>query len=576
MLFKTIIFYSYYERLNETKNQTNLAFFIKHGLSNYNLGNVKIVFIINNKCEIDCFNSIKYNYDIIYNDKQNYTDFEAWYDGFKYITKKYNNFLFNITEYICCLNCSVTGPFYDSVNWLNPFYEKMNKENSNICSPIINFLKDYDRGGPGPRIPSYFFIIKISPKIMNLLLNCKLNTNSDNTKNIGFNYNTTIFGSKINRECWILNGEYGLTRILLKNNINISCLIYSNIDYKLYDGNNELCKKYSHNLDRNINNIYKFNIEQLIFVKNNWRCSNSIRDSLPYLCEECYKYIYNKLNMKKIIYNNLNYNHLQISQIGKNNTNNQYNWYNKKQFYDLYGIYEEFNIYPIINNNINNKCIIYFHYDKSNTIKKYVIESLKTFIQLKYKIYFCTTCNYIKTNIPIKIYYFQKKNSYHYTFIDFLKLYKQDILKYDYITICNDSLILPINGIENMKKCVEKYRVGYDFWGIFESNKINIHLMSNWIEYNNMSFKELIKFYENFNTYNNFIHTKNFSIQNIETKQTEYLIKKGFKYNKILEYKDTDFINNKLNDIFGIEYIDIIKNKNILNLPYLNYLTFYL
>lgn len=591
-MFKTIIFYSYYERPNETKNQTNLSFFIKHGLSNYNLDNIKVIFIINNKCEVECFNNIKYDYNIIYNYDNNYTDFEAWRDGFKYITKKYNDFLFNITEYICCLNCSVTGPFYNNFNWLHPFYEKMNKEKSNICSPIINFLKDNDRGGPGPRIPSYFFVIRISPKIMNLLLNYKINTNSDNTKNIGFNYNTTVFSNKINRECWILNGEYALTRILLKNNIKISCLVYSNIDYKLYEGNNELCKNYSHNLDRNINNTCKLNIQQLIFVKNNWRCSNNMRDSLPYLSEECYKYIYDKLKMKKILYNNnnFNYNNLEISHKGNNNTNNKYNWYTKKEFYNLYGIHEEFNIYPIINNN-NNKCILYFHYDKDNIIKQYVIESLKTLIELKYTIYFCTTCEHINTNIPIKIYYFKNKKVDLYTLIDFLKLYTEDILKYDYITICNDSLVLPINGIENMKNSIEKFRLKCDFWGIFESNEINIHLMCSWVEYNNKTFKELIKFYNNFNNFDNIIHTKEFAVKNIEIKQTEYLIKKGFKYNKILGYKDINIIKKccpmysnikdnilkyKNKDIFAIKYKYMIKNKDILNLPYLNYLTFYL
>lgn len=587
MKFKTIIFYSYYERLNETKNQTNLAFFIRNGLNNFNLGNIKVIFILNKKCEVECFDNIKYDYDILRNNKNNYTDFEAWKDGISFVTKKYKNFLFNITEYICCINCSVTGPFYNNKNWLEPFYNKMNIEKSNICSPIINFLKENDRGGPGPRIPSYFFLVKITPKIMNLLLNTKINTNSNNTKNIGYNYNTCVFGYKINRENWILNGEYGLTRILLNNGIKISCLVYSNINYFLYDGNNNLCKQYSHILDRNVNNDYKYNIQDLIFVKNNWRCSDNMRDSLPILYNQTNNYIFNKFNMKKLEYKNLDYNFLNIQNIGYNNKNKHYNWNDKEKFYNLYGKSEEFNIFPKYINN-NNKCVLYFHYDKNNTIKHYVIESIKTFIELKYDIYFCTTCSYLDNKLPIPIYYFKNKGIDIFTLIDFLNLHYNKILNYNYITICNDSLILPINGILNMWNSIKNYRNNCDFWGIMESNEKNIHLMCSWIEYNNKSFIELVKFYKSFK---NIFYNKKFAINNFEIKQTQYLVSKGFKYNKILSYKQLTIINKtcplysnikynielyKNKDLFAIKYKYMIKNKKILNLSHLNYLTFYL
>ena len=68
------------------------------------------------------------------------------------------------------MNCEVLGPLIEANNhWLLSYYNKMNYEKTNICSNIITSLPPSDLGGPGLRISTYNFLLKINQKIMYIL-----------------------------------------------------------------------------------------------------------------------------------------------------------------------------------------------------------------------------------------------------------------------------------------------------------------------------------------------------------------------------------------------------------------------
>jgi hypothetical protein len=85
----------------------------------------------------------------------------------------------------------------------------MEKENSAICSPVINFLKSNDAGGPGPRCQSYCSLIKINKNIYNLLLHTKISNLSEgtNNKNVPLHSHFVLTHHKKHHNI-ILIGEY--------------------------------------------------------------------------------------------------------------------------------------------------------------------------------------------------------------------------------------------------------------------------------------------------------------------------------------------------------------------------------
>ena len=514
---KNLLIYVYYERNNEQKNQTNLSFFLKHGINNFSDVNNEtfIIIIINGKSEILLDNKI----NILIEYKNFTTDSESWNYGIQ-LFKNYN-FYMDI-EYLILINCSVFGPIYNNNNWLDPFTSKMNDEYV-ICAPTANYLPQEDAGGPGFRLPSTFLVLKYSDNIINLLTNTKICNLSIGTTNNTFSKEfNTILGPKKNRADWILTGEYGITRILLENNYKIATLINNNNkEYKF---------------DRNINNENKYSIYDLIFIKNNWRINNELRDSLPVLYNECINYQNKVLNYKPIEFNeiNLNYENIDINNTGTNYTNNKYNWKSKEHFYKLYGYSEEFIIFPKLIT--YNKCVIYNHYDKDNIIKDYIIIQLKIFLELGYYIYFCTSSSKIDNiNLPFKIYYYNNLTDI-YNIYDFYLENKEILKTYDYILTCNDSLIFPINGIEHFKNTINFYTKYCDFWGIWESDEKQIHLISSWIHYTNKCFFDLMNYY--CQLIPNMIRSKDNAILLIEVQQTKYLVRKKYKYKSIISFRN--------------------------------------
>ena len=584
---KICIVYVYYERKNEQKNQTNLSFFLKYGLdkSRWKNMNITTLLIINNyQCEL--LIPKMENLHIYYNISER--DISSYKKGIEYFENIYNKPFYESFTHLFILNSSVLGPIYEEGldrHWLFPFLNNLT-DNTVLCSPCINFLRKEDGGGPGPRGQTYCSLIKINKHIYELLLYTKISNLAQNTTNTNYllEYDY-IFGEKNNIENAILIGEYGLSRILLDNGYNISCLIYNKIEYN----DETIYNNYSDKIDR-MPDMSITNFKQQLFVKNYWRINDELRDSSPCFYNESIDYVFNKLKYKKIFddtnISNYNYDLINIKTNGHLLNNTNINWNSKKEFYELFGYAEEHIIWP--EQKLDNiACVIYCHYDKNNIIKDYVIQSLKTLIILGYDILFCTSCVKINNiDLPFDIYYFDNKDlGKDFNMVNYVFNNNKNLLKYKWINLLNDSILLPIHGIENMQNTILNMRKNSDFWGLYESNEIDIHLCSNcYFEISVKCLNVLNDFY------NNLIPTCNSTkdlIQNIELKQTKYLVDNGFKYNSVVSYKQLTYIDhcimfNPINinvylcnkSCFGIKwkylgnYIDYDK----LNNPYLNYL----
>ena len=575
------IIYVYYERKNEQKNQTNLAFFIKYGLDKTRWRNMDITTLIminGHQCEL--LIPTMENVHILYN--SNEYDVITQKKGIQYFENLYNTPFYNSFTHLLIMNCGVIGPIYEEGldrHWLDQFLNKLTN-NTVICSPCINFLKKKDVGGPGPRCQSYCSLIKINEYIYNLLLNTKISNLAPGTINnsvqIEYDY---VFGYKNDQINTILIGEYGITRILLDNGYNISCLIYDDIDYK----DKTIWNTYSDRIDR-MPNMPIQNFNKQVFIKNYWRETSAHRDSLPCFYNESIMYIYNKLNYKNICSDlpsvKYNYDLININRSGTLRHNTSMNWNNNQQFYDLFGYAEEHIIWP--KQKLNNAaCVIYRHYHKDNIIKDYVIQALKTLIFLEYDIFFCTTSSKItNVDLPFDINYFEN-NDLSDLYIWHNIMNKQELTKYSRILLMNDSIMLPIHGIENMKNTILNMRQKSDFWGLYEYNEQTIHLCRCFIEFNRNSFTELIKLY---NQHIISLKTTLDETNKIELLQTQHLVNHGFSYDAVVSYNYSTQPNYNImlnpenmnillinKDCFGINCNYLRSNIKYDN-PYLNYL----
>lgn len=593
---KICIIYVYYERKNEQKNQTNLAFFIKYGLDKNRWKNMDIttLIIINGKqCEV----MIPEREDIIIIKQNNCSDWEGWYDGIKYMEEKHNKPIYKLFNHLCLINCGSSGPIYEEGidrHWLDPFLEKMKKENSVICSPCCNILSNIDAGGPGIRVVPHFVLIKINENIINLLLNTFISPtcpNSLENKYLNMEKNT-IIGRKNNKGDSILTGEYGLSRILIQNGYRISCLMIDNIYLK--DNNIELIiDKIYDNCKKNPSIIMK-----QIFVKNNWRVNKKLRVSIPYYYEEVNEFILKKNNCHNIfddIKINYNYDLINIEEKGtladiyNKKKSLKYNWNSKKEFYNLYGYSEEFVIWPTNKNN-NTSVVIYCHYDKDDIIKDYVINSLKTLMILEYDIIFCSTSNKIKNvDLPFKINYYKNQGigSDWIIWLTEMKKILNYSKKYDNIILINDSLLFPIHGIDNMKTTIQNLRYKNDFWGLWESDEIELHIVGTPIEFKFNLLKIIVEFIEKAIL---LINKPDDYINFIEIKLVKHLRNKGFVCNALELFSVSKYnycpcfnplsVNKWILDkrYFAVKwkYVGNYLKYKELNNKYLNYLFRYL
>lgn len=557
------IIYPYYERKNSYKNQTNLSFFIKHGLNTKKWRglNITTLFIINNKqSEI----LIPDRDDIIIwkREYNNEYDVGSYRLGIEFLEKRYRKKFYNIFSHLFIINAGVFGPIYKEntkKHWIEPFLEKMKKEKSVICSPVINFIKWYD-AGHGPKCQTYCSMIKIDKDIYNLLLHtkvCNKNVNSGIKYVYPLNYDY-VFTTHKEHYNTILIGEYGLTRVLMERNYNISCLLYDDIDYH----NENEWENYSGRIDRHEDYKDEY-FEKCIFIKNNWIININSRDSLPVLYDKTRLYYYKMLNLQNIEPDNILYDY-DFSKIAGNifmknreplttKTVNgildvQFEFEtvcdNKKEAYEKFGHAEEYILWPRMKYN-NKSLLIYSHYDKDNIIKNYVVESLRTYIILGYDIIFCTTSEKIvNLDLPFEINYFKNRNDINQgndlnMVASILNTRKLD--NYDWITVLNDSILLPIHGIENFRNTIDTYRLNNDIWGLFLNNDCQVHICTCHFEFKKRCLPKLREFFHN-KMKMTFIDSWDL-IQKVEIKMIEYMgiHLSGFKYDGVVSYDNVKY-----------------------------------
>tara|TARA_R110001592_G_scaffold18816_3_gene77638 strand:+ start:5261 stop:7135 length:1875 start_codon:yes stop_codon:yes gene_type:complete len=579
-----LLIYAYYNRVNEQKNQTNLSFFLRYGLDrNRWRKNVKITtLIVLNKsiCEV----LIPQREDIHILKAETDSDWDGWKKGIEYIQNIFKKPIYDVFDYLSLLNSSAFGPVYEDTkdfHWLDPFFNKLEEENSVICCPCSNILPQSDLGGPGRRVSPIFSLIKISEKILDLLISENISSCSNGSQGSWYN---TVLGNKMSKTDAALTGEYGLSRILLDNNFKISSLVEGKTDKTRIDffslDNRELKKS--------------------IFLKNVWRWEHSY-SSQPVLYDFCIEFMNNKLNY---INEFKNYEDLfDYEKLDRKNGEIFSNgaqpvkegpttfWTNNREFYDKFGRAEEHFLFPKIKK--NNSVVIYAHYDKDNIIKDYVLNSLKILMLLEYDIMFYTASEKI-TNIsqikmPFKINYVENQ----FAGTDWL-IWRYGLMlakKYDNILLINDSLILGINGIENMRNSIKKMRSqNFDLWGHWSSTEVSYHYVGTPIELKGTSIDLLLDF---MNRVLPQCKNKMDYIRKLETKLVLFFKHRKMKTGVIFEQRNIllnrmivcpshnpfllhRWIDNK--DAFAIKWkytLPYLLYKNIKN-PFFNYLLRYL
>jgi hypothetical protein len=541
------LIYVYYERKDQQKNQTNLSFFIKYGLRNdkWLKLNIESLFVINgHQCEVVFPN--KPNINILKDN--NCSDWEGWLNGIKFYENKYNKPIWEMFDYLCLINCGSFGPIYeDNINdhWLIPFYDRMVKYNAIISSPCLSFLPNTNPSGTGPKVVPIFSLLRCTEHIITLLTKEQTSCRDDTSIDLYYKnkmistYNThtnTVFGVKYDKIDSILTGEYGLSRMLINNGYKVTSLLY---DFDCHDE-----KFWSINSNVEPDRYNKFNGTNIplstIFIKHLWRLDNSYV-SLPVLYNECMEYMFSKLNMKRLIYsNNLNYELLNI-----NSCDFQYGlWNSKTVFYNKFGYCEENIIFN--KTNVKNNLVIYAHYDAENIIKDYVIQSLNILIFLGYNIHFVTASETIininTDTLPFKINYIQNKGhgtDWHIWY-EQCKYIINNNLYYDNILFLNDSIILPINGIDNFKNTLTMMRESSDFWGHWESNEIEWHIIGAPFEFKYKILNDITNF---IGSYIEQCISKQDYVNLLETKMSNYLRTKGYRHNTTIK---TDFLDNNI------------------------------
>jgi hypothetical protein len=572
------IIYVYYERKNEQKNQTNLSFFIKYGLDEKLWSNLNIttLFVINGRqCEV--LIPSKPNIHVLKED--NCSDWEGWYNGIQYFEGTEKKNIWEIFDYLCLINASAIGPIYEpNINdhWLMPFYNKMIKDNAVICSPCMSFLRHLD----GPTVIPIMSLIKCNESIMNLLTRDKIYVKP---------HNNTVLGKKIDKVDAVLTGEYGLSLALINGGYRVTSLLYN------FDCHNPV--NWGINNFTEPDRYMSFNGQHVplstIFIKNIWRWNNGYV-SLPVLYNQCVDFMFKKLDMKNIFNDykddDTNYNY-SVIKLEPGLHGMIQDWKSNKEYYKKYGVAEETILFP----NFKPCCdcfLIYAHYDADNIIKDYVIQTIKVFIHLGYNILFYTSSSKIGNidQVPFKINFV--KNEYAGTdwkiWLHGCRSLIDKNVNTSYVFLLNDSIILPIHGVENFKNTITKMRNTCDFWGHWDSNEIEWHIVGTPIEFKYNMIQDVVQFIED--KIKLCTDDKYSYIYNLELKFAKYLIDKGYKHNVVINVYTLDqkltcpvfhpgntnkWINNP--DSFGIKWKYMISylNQNTV-CPELNYLTRYL
>ena len=521
------IIYVYYEREGETKNQSNLSFFIKYGLdlekSRWTNLNITTLFVIDKQTEV-----IIPNDDTIFILKSNITnsgfsDFEGWLNGIHFFEDKYNQPFYDSFDYLCLINASTSGPFLEeniNSHWLYPFYDKMKRDDSFICSPYANRHYGYVPSQNKPILSCHFSLIKINKDVIKTLIN------------------NGVLSKKQNKEDAIVTGECRLSLMFQK----VSCLYYDDLD------------KYLNNYDREeFHHKNNYKLKNTIFIKNIWRTGNNEYASLPVLYKFCKRFIHNKMKMTDI-FNDAENMLIDYSLISNKDITSAF-WNDKKEYYHKYGYAEETIIFPqnpyssnlIFPTNIDIKTknyAIYAHYDENNIIADYVIQGIKTLILCGYDILFYTASPQINnidfSAFPVIINFIRNAG----VGTDFtiwkkgLEKIKRENMVCDWILMLNDSILFPIHGVENCLNTIQEMRSTSDFWGHWDSNEVSWHIVSSVFEIKYQLIDDVLRLFPS----DNYIKLDFWDfVCRFEIPFAQNLINMGHKYNVVVKDSELDY-----------------------------------
>ena len=389
-------------------------FFIRQTIlkEHNSLSNKHYLFYINNRnCEVNI--PKRSNVEVIYN--HNCFDFEAYGQGINHLKNKFPNFN-NEFSHILLMNCSVTGPFYESGDFLDKFNERLLETNSLACSNILARLENI------VRLPGYFLYFNIS--LLHLMKD--------------------VFKKHINKWFCILNGEFKFTDILNKNKIKYTSLSHKDITLV------------PNRFDRHTNS----RLNDIVFIKVNWRSTwFPNRDSLPVREIETHNLINKICNFKKFSDNYpIDYDNIQCPNVGRHDHLFKYSWNTKQIFYNLYGKAEEFITFPLRTNILTVGIALYSHYSDNNILSNYCVEGIKCLIQLGFKVVLLTNCNNFNniTYIPCEKYIVKDATNDYYMIRKYLNEHLID--NYKYLLLVNDSIAFPIRDLNQVRLTFNKQR----------------------------------------------------------------------------------------------------------------------
>ena len=381
-----------------------------------------------------------------------------------------------------------------------------------------------------------------------------------------------VFSKKNNKVDCVVNGEFKFIDILNKNNIK-----YTSLSHK-YSTITSVPNRFDRNTNSRLNDI--------VFMKVNWRSGYSHRDSLPVRSTEIYNLINKKSNFEEFSNYLIDYNNIQCPNVGKHDHQPRYLWNTKQRFYNLYGNAEEFITFPLRTNILTVGIALYSHYSNNNMLPNYCIEGIKCLIQLGFKVVILTNCNNFCniTYIPCEKYIVKGATNDYFMIKKYLN--ENSIDNYKYLLLVNDSIAFPIRDLNQVKSTFNIQRSKSDFWGLWTSPEYKKHLISSFMEFSNK--KNLIQDLKNY--LNKFsLCTKQEAWFKMEVNLTNTLNSLGYKSSAVVEYESLTGLTNKMCPIFHpevfpqwitrpevfaikLKYLGNYLNKEKLNCPYLNYL----
>lgn len=203
----------------------NLEFFLKHGVSvSIKSGHtIHYGVTINGNCTNFCCmdprsyvrqNDVhkKIHLEILRRENIGF-DFGAHGAMLSHLDKEGRNYMYYIF-----LNCGVAGPIKpsympESWHWSSAFTDRLQK-GIGLVGVSIACLYEEDLGGYGPKVEGFAFALSAAAKDALYI-------------------NNTVFVDHKDKSAAILQGEYGLTKTLLKNHFKIDCLLtaYQGVDW---------------------------------------------------------------------------------------------------------------------------------------------------------------------------------------------------------------------------------------------------------------------------------------------------------------------------------------------------------